>query len=40
MKKERKYQGERMGETGRDKVIETGRFSRYVKEGKKPLKYT
>ena len=36
----RKQQGERIGETGRDKVIESGRFSRYVKEGKKSLKYT
>ena len=40
MKKEGKQQGERIGETGRDKVIESGRFSRYVKEGKKSLKYT
>ena len=41
MKKDGKQQGERMGETGRDKVIECGRFSRYVKEGKKKsLKYT
>ena len=40
MKKEGKQQGERIGETGRDKVIEGGRFSRYVKEGKKSLKYT
>ena len=36
----RKQQGERIGETGRDKVIESERFSRYVKEGKKSLKYT
>ena len=40
MKKEGKQQGERIGETGRDKVIESGRFSRYVKEGKNSLKYT
>ena len=40
MKKEGKQQGEIIGETGRDKVIESGRFSRYVKEGKKSLKYT
>ena len=40
MKKEGKQQGERIGETGPDKVIESGRFSRYVKEGKKSLKYT
>ena len=40
MKKEGKQKGERIGETGRDKVIESGRFSRYVKEGKKSLKYT
>ena len=40
MKKEGKQQGKRIGETGRDKVIESGRFSRYVKEGKKSLKYT
>ena len=41
MKKEGKQQGERIGETRRDKVIESGRFSRYVKEGKKKsLKYT
>ena len=40
MKKEGKQQGERIGETGRDKVIESGRFRRYVKEGKKSLKYT
>ena len=40
MKKEGKQQGERKGETGQDKVIESGRFSRYVKEGKKSLKYT
>ena len=38
MKKEGKHQGERIGETGRDKVIESGRFSRYVKEGKKVTK--
>ena len=35
MKKEGKQQGERIGVTRRDKVIESGRFSRYVKEGKK-----
>ena len=40
IKKEGKQQGERIGETGRDKVIESGRFSRYVKKGKKSLKYT
>ena len=40
MKKEWKQQGERIGETGRDKVIESGRFSQYVKEGKKSQKYT
>ena len=40
MKKEGKQKGERIGETGRDKVIESGRFSRYVKEGKKSLKHT
>ena len=40
MKKEGKQQGERIGENGRDKVIGSGRFSRYVKEGKKSLKYT
>ena len=40
MKKEGKQQGERIGETGRDKAMESGRFSRYVKEGKKSLKYT
>ena len=40
MKKEGKQQGERIGETGQDKVIKSGRFSRYVKEGKKSLKYT
>ena len=40
MKKEGKQQGERIGETGRDKVIESGRFSRYVKEAKKSIKYT
>ena len=40
MKKEGKQQGERIGETGRDKMIESGRFSRYVKEDKKSLKYT
>ena len=40
MKKEGKQQGERIGETGRDKVIESGRFRRYVKEGKKSLKNT
>ena len=40
MKKEGKQQGERIRETGRDKVIESGRFSRYVKDGKKSLKYT
>ena len=34
MKKEGKQQGERIGETGRDKVIESGRFSRYVNEQK------
>ena len=38
--KKRKYQGERIWETGRDKMIESGRFSRYVKEDKKSLKYT
>ena len=35
-----KKEGKQQGETGRDKVIESGRFSRYVKEGKKSLKYT
>ena len=40
MKKEGKQQGERIGETGRYKVIESRRFSQYVKEGKKSLKYT
>ena len=39
MKKEGKQQGERIGETGRDKMIESGRFSRYVKEGRTSLKY-
>ena len=38
MNKEGKHQGERIAETGRDKVIESGRFSRYVKEGKKVTK--
>ena len=40
MKKEGKQQGERIGKDRRDKVIESGRFSRYVKKGKKSLKYT
>ena len=39
-RKKRKLQGERIWEIGRDKMIETGRFSRYGKEGKKSLKYT
>ena len=31
---------ERMWETGQNKMVENGMFSRYVKEGKKSLKYT
>ena len=39
-KKKGKQQGERMWETGQNKMIENGMFSRYVKEGKESLKYT
>ena len=38
MKNERKQEGEGIGETGRDKMIKSGMFSRYVKEGKKVTK--
>ena len=33
--KKGKQQGERMWETGQNKMIENGMFSRYVKKGKK-----
>ena len=39
-KKKGKQQGERMWETGQNKMIENGMFSLYVKKGKKSLKYT
>ena len=39
-RKKRKYQGERIRESGGDKMMENGIFSLYVKEGKKSLKYT
>ena len=39
-RKKGKQQGERIWETGQNKMIENGMFSRYVKEGKKSLKYT
>ena len=39
-KKKGKQQGERIWETRQNKMIENGMFSRYVKEGKKSLKYT
>ena len=40
MKKKGKQQYEIIWETGQNKMIENGMFSRYVKEGKKSLNYT